>query len=242
MDSKTDLERVIWHEFGHLCIDIILNLRNDDYTINKIEFEYHKEALGNKWGGKISNFSEKVKDDCDLLNLKNFELYSFQSMNLLSGCFFESQFLKNNCEIESALNDFFKFGGSGESDYVKFRNLNKKLCHKSNFDINDFNLNYLSIVEKFFIEELKKEFDFWENLKDLSKKYLRIINSSINFNENYTYSFNANEIDILINEIKILVEKYNFIQSINSILEFMKSYMDAYTENRQLTSIFLNKC
>jgi hypothetical protein len=52
MEIRTDLERVLWHEVGHLCIDLIDIEGNTDFFVDDLLWvNYHKIAISeHKWG------------------------------------------------------------------------------------------------------------------------------------------------------------------------------------------------
>jgi len=214
MNLKVDLERIIWHEIGHLCIDIIQITKYDNAYVDLIELKYNHEAEEKKWSGKVRVINQEIKSNDDLLKSKSHELLSFHLLNLISGSLFELNYLNDYIQDKVSLNDLFSIKNkSGTQDYLDFRKLLNGFCKINSLDKNTFNLEFTSIFSILCEMEFSKMKGFKKDLKQITEKYVDLIICDFNKNHdlgNYSFNFSNSQILDLIEELKIVFEINHF--------------------------------
>ncbi len=237
MDIKVDLERVIWHEIGHLCMDIILCSKNSEFEIYKIEFNYNSIANGRKWGGVIGCKNPKIPSVNDLLVCNNLELFCLKFLNLYSGCIFELNYLNDFHNQSLNINDLFAIdpSKSGTSDYQSLRDLNNEFSKYYKIDKKEFDFNYVKMIKNIFENKFSKMNDFKSKLKFISEKYFDVVYSNFesNFNNEYVYKFTEELKNNLIDDLNKIFDSTDFFKFIDSIIEDMLIFLGNRIESEQ---------
>ena len=227
MDFATDLLRVLWHEFGHLCVGIVETEQDKNYQINEIWVSFHEKAISEeKWGGAVSTIPT-IKYNVLILDA---DKTSFSLIDTISGCTFQTIFYG---EIENQVVDIegcFGLGKScaGRGDARSFHEIGFQ--YRQKFGNRESFTKYLN-VELFdlYMQQITDNKPFLEALRIITIKYRDIILKSYHNSENqddFYYHFEDENLISLkheVLEILIATELYQSILNLKeSIIEKME--------------------
>lgn len=226
MEILKDLERVLWHEIGHLTVDIMETGSNDDFYIDDFWVSYHVKAVsGQKWGGAVKMLpsipiEELVKDD---------EKTSFAMLGLISGCIFQTiflrEFLKEGVDFEQCFCPQNKCAGYGDmrfylgiaSEIRKKYGLNKEFITFSERDIYGLyyetvaaNQNFLVSINELIIKLRDMVFEIYQQAEN---------------KEEFKFCFKDNGLEALIEDVCKIMKETMFSQTIISIKDEYKKKM-----------------
>lgn len=226
MEISIDLQRILWHELGHFCVDLIDNEKDENFSISAFWVSYHKIAISDhKWGGGVkvipSTKFEVLVEDIDKT--------SFSILNVISGCIFQTIFLKEIIKIETSNNDCFcpQDKCAGKQDFFTFHRITsqirKRYGYNSEFvgfsEIELFDIYYKLIIEnKLFVE----------SINELISCYVKKIFNTYEISENkeeFYYYFESDEIELLKKEIYDILVKTSFKTTIEILKEKIKEKM-----------------
>ena len=228
MEIKLDLERVLWHEIGHFCIDLIDTKRNENFSINAFNVYYRKIAItDHKWGGEVITIPS-IKHD---VLVEDIEKTSFSIINLISGCIFQTIFIKEILKNEISINDCFCAKGkcAGEYDCHQVWGINAQIRKKYGR-----NREFIEFIEvellDIYYELVLKNTLLVDNIRTLiifyAKKVFNKYEQSNNQDE-FIYNFDSNEIELLKNEIHNILVTTSFENSINELAERIKDKINS---------------
>jgi len=222
MDLEADLERVLWHELGHLFIDIIQCEELKNYSVDFMFVGYIDNAKGdNKWNGGVriepsTKFEEIVKD---------FNLTSYAILSLMSGCIFETVFRVNNGNKEALFEKCFCMGPqcAGLMDSKQFYQLNIEFRK-----FYGYRVRYVEFIEKelnvIYFKKLQENNSFLSDVDSLSKKLkATVLKSFYSSNSNFVYQFVGEELESIKKEIIVLLDKSNYRSIFKEILAIIVS-------------------
>ncbi|TRW25849.1 hypothetical protein FMM05_06405 [Flavobacterium zepuense] len=210
MDFQTDLQRLLWHEFGHLCIDIIQIEYYNNYEFESFFANFHSNAISTfKWGGGVKiipsvKFTDMVND---------IQLTSFCLISTISGCVFQTIFLKD-IGVDVNFNDCFCLNAkcSGYQDSMSFYQINSQFRLKHGYSI-----NYINFIEKelqvLYADIINKNKVFLNHLNNISLKYRDIILNDYKAKGNpnrYEFNFSQERINVLVKEITEIINDTSF--------------------------------
>ena len=203
MISYNEISKLVWHEFGHFCVDLLL-IENTDFKITSIKFQFKSDNNGGcKLQFSVTCKNEKITNEKVLISNGTSEEKSLSIMTLMAGSVFESVYMKeyynliitpfNILSIGSAIHDAQKMKSiieeiglnkEKQESWIKFRN---------------------NFLEEFFEVIFKNEL-FITNLGIIINPIINKIENIYNSpNLNFTLELTVNEIDILIIRIKELM-------------------------------------
>ncbi len=204
LNFEQDLKRSIWHELGHLMVDLMIVEFDSEYFIEKFEinFQIIKQYIQNEkfeikgWCGKVGI---KSKTDDQFNPLINMDLLCLNIVSLSFGVILEAiYFTKNNTLVSPSylLND----KKSGSSDLKCIHKLVTEICdlHLENNDvINNLRTN----IEEIYKYLLNNE-EFCVSMNKISESIVKdIFLSSPSDNAIYKYEMNRFQIISLSDEI-----------------------------------------
>ena len=224
MEIKFDLERVLWHEIGHFCIDLVDTKRSESFSISAFWVCYRKIAItDHKWGGGVETIPS-IKHN---VLVEDIEKTSFSILNLISGCIFQTIFIKEILKNEISTNDCFCPKGkcAGQQDFYQFSGITAQIRKKygSNREFIDF-----IEVELFdiYYELVLKNGLFIDNIRALIIVYANKVFNKYEQSDNqdeFFYNFDSDEIELLKNEIHNILVITSFENSINELTERIKN-------------------
>ncbi|MFD1316182.1 hypothetical protein [Namhaeicola litoreus] len=159
MSDLEQINKILWHEFGHYMVDILLC---KEYP--KIEIEYitvrNFECLNN-WCGTIKLIPDALLGFDKIIQEHKF--FSYHSISLFSGCVFQA-FHDKNTELEDCFSN--KNKGSGKGDCTNFNELIFQIKRINNSSSpNNFNTEMFTIINNY-----NEHFHYLNNFhKDLNK-------------------------------------------------------------------------
>lgn len=168
MTFENELQKVLWHELGHLCIDLIEYDTNSNFKINFFSVQYNPNATFVKWGGSVNSVYTNDEDNKYYNLIKDLNRTSLFILNKFSGCVFETIFKNNFLNENTDFENCFKSGlasGAG-NDYATFCDFSKNYL-KCSININKLNNE--------FVNYLSEDTDFIQKMNDLTIEYKNII-------------------------------------------------------------------
>ena len=226
MDFSTDLLRLIWHELGHLAVDVIETDHISDSSVAEINFSYFQDAISNeKWGGFVKKvpsikFNKLVEDSNKL---------SFAYICLLSGCILEKAFYKviedKEIEFENCFNSRNGFTGNG--DFKCFNEIG--VIYRKQFGNREelTKLIHFHLVD-LITEQIYKE-KFFSDLGNLSlnirNRILFIYNETPKTN-NFEFSIIDDELQELISELRQILKTNGIYKSIKNLQKEIMSKIE----------------
>lgn len=210
----TDLKKIIWHEIGHFCIEII-----NSKPIIELKIEKNYDSV---WLGVLKN--KNIIKIVDLI--EDIDQAIFEILSLVSGCVFQIIYLKKYEKKEiSFLKDCFNLKDHGSDDYNKFHTINNKL--KESYSVKKYSLNYIDdeyiklIIENCsFIEKINK---ISNNLND---KILKDFNKKQMLGDiNYSFVLKDEELNSLKKNLEKIISETKFR---NDFLIFKNKFKEEY--------------
>lgn len=223
MDFCDDLHRVLWHEYGHFCVDILASASNPDYTINDFWVKYNDKAISNhKWAGAV----EMVPPIKFKILVADLDKTSFSILSIISGCLFETIFLKEFLDSETKFTECFcnKQSCAGQLDFYSafsiYSEIRKKYGYDAEFikfvEIELPNIYYDKIVaNKAFMEQLNKLI--------IMKKEIILQEYEGSKNHDEFYHYFTEEINMLTDLLNNLLKDTSFIEIILEMKESILS-------------------
>lgn len=219
MEIKIDLQRVLWHEFGHFCIDLI-----DSFTNNKkiVVFEvayYRKSISDQKWNGRINTTPSLKEKEM----IESIDKTSFTLINYISGCLFETIFFKEIQKIETSYTNCFcpQTYCSGEDDFKKYEGIKSKIRIKYGLNSSFMKYSEIELFETYY-ENIKSNKSFINSLNILignhANKIIKQYDGTYDKDE-FHYCFNENEINLLKNKVSEIIIKTSFNKTIEILNE-----------------------
>ncbi|QOG01081.1 hypothetical protein [Flavobacterium sp. MDT1-60] len=227
MEIRTDLERVLWHEVGHLCIDLIEIEDSPDFFVDDLWANYHKIAISEyKWEGGV-RMLPSIKFD---VLLQDDDKTSFALLGLISGCVFQTLFLKDLLKVPGiGFEDCFcvqqKCGGRG--DIRSFLGITSLIRRKYGL-----NKDFIQFSEKelqhIYYDIITKNQEFLGALHSLISRYTAIVYAVYELSENkdeFKYSLKGNDLDSLKEEVFKLMKVTGFYDAVKELKESIKEKM-----------------
>lgn len=218
MDFSTDLLRVLWHELGHFCIEIIATDENKDYQIDRFYVSFHEAAISDeKWGGAIRTMPITKFDE--LINDPHKTAYAY--ISLISGCIFQTIFYNEIDEKELNFNSCFGLSKNcaGLGDLRKFNEIFSMYLQK--YGNREKHVMYIcrdlpQICEEHILENK----NFLNQLNALAIRERDIILQEFNAAENKDDFYHHNDggsIENLRNEVREILQNTGIYETIYSL-------------------------
>lgn len=234
MEITIDLQRILWHELGHFCVDLLDTEANSNFSINSFKVSYYSIAISDKWGGSVTVLPS-VKFE---VLIEDLDKTSFAILNLISGCIFQTIFLKEIIESKVSFKDCFslKDGCAGKSDCLSFHQItsrirnrygrNEKFIQFSEAQL--FNIYYNLVVEN--LNFLKRTNELVTFYKD---KIFKAYEQSENKDE-FHYSLNVEELESLKKEFYQIISETSLKDTLINLKEQLKEKILGNSNLRQI--------
>ena len=232
METIKDIKRILWHEMGHFFIDLLEIKINGNFYVENIWISYVKDATSDhKWAGGVKTLPE-IKWEAIV---KDIEKTSFTLLNLISGCLFQTYFLKEVLKENVNFYDCFCFHNScaGGGDIRKFHKIINLIR-----DIYGENLSLRIFLEKELIEAYYMNFlkskIFLNSTNELVNRYSNTILEKFTQYEDkfkFHYSFKENRMESLKAEAKTILNKSSFELDILALKEKIKQNIHSKKNN-----------
>lgn len=216
MEFERDLHRVIWHEFGHMCIDILKIKNYTSLMIDSVSFKYHSNALPPyKWGGQVS-VKPSIKFEKLVLNI---EFTAFAILSLISGCIFQTiYFYKIIGNKSITFQDCFdiKKGLCGQSDYITLLSITIEFRKKYGYN-KDSVLFIEKELQNIYLGMIMKNEEFISKINNLITEYKEIIINKYKGEESFEYILDNEQIVNLRQSLYEIMNETNFIKQIETL-------------------------
>lgn len=238
MGLTNDIKRVLWHEMGHFCIDVLKPYHHEEYYVNQIAIQYKKrndDLIA--WFGHVEMLPtikwHLIPQDASFM--------SYSLLSLVSACIFETFFFVEVLKEERKLKDCFSLNKTvlGNKDYHHYHEIisQTRQLHeyfRGHLDVNRF-------LEFEFIEIIKKEIDvrkdFFKALETIIDQQASTIEQEFTLKKMpspYSFLIENEELEKLKTEVIELSEKYGFTETVldlrNRFMEEYDSYIKKYQD------------
>lgn len=227
MDFSEDLQRVLWHEFGHLCVDLLESEANLNFLVDDFFVRYNVYAISNhKWGGGVRmvpsvKFSVLVED----LDKTSFSLLSFTS-----GCVFETvfrnEFLQNKVFFEDCFSN--KSGCAGNGDFMNFFTTSSELRKRYGRNQDFIKFSETELFDIYYNKIIANK-AFLEQLNELVIKNRNVILEDYDKSDNkndFFYYFSKEDLEILKIQVIEIMSKTLFNEVILELKETIRSKIE----------------
>ena len=135
MILSEQIREIVWHEIGHLCLDIILvkKIKSKKLKITELQIHHLNVIDGPKWGGHV----EVLPGPSYIEVVKDINYFGLKLLTLYSGCLFQNLYhkkiLKNDYEIKNCF--CLREGCIGRKDWSDYNSLVSEFtayCDKKN--------------------------------------------------------------------------------------------------------------
>lgn len=226
MSFSIDLQRVIWHELGHLCVDMLINEKFPEYDVSEFKLKYHVNAYPPyKWGGSIV-LNPSIQPE---IYNEDSELVSLCLIGCLAGCVYQTVFLNRIIKNESIkFENCFSLnrGSGGLYDCRSYNNIQSH--HRKNNVHSQQLIEFLtSELHNLFVDLLIRNQTFIDGLNEYSLVY---VNHGLQyFNETdseINFSFSADYLGQIKVEIFELMNETNFSHSLKNLVLLTQESLD----------------
>jgi len=227
MEIRTDLERLLWHETGHLCVDLIEIEDSPDFLVDDLWANYHAIAISkHKWEGGVRMLPSIQYD----VLLQDDDKTSFALLGLISGCVFQTLYLKEFLkDADVGFEDCFcmqqKCGGRG--DIMSFLGITSLIRRKYGL-----NRDFIQFIERelqhIYYDIITKNQEFLGELQSLISNYTAIVYDVYEQSENkdkFQYSLKGKYLDSLKEEVFKLMKGTGFYDAVKELKESIKEKM-----------------
>lgn len=224
-----DLKRILWHEMGHFVVDLVEEKYNQNNHIDDVWVSYHKYANSDhKWAGGVQTLPEINIETTS----KEIDKASYTLLNLISGCLFQTYFLKEIQKENVNFNDCFSYSrfSAGRGDFYKFDTLISYIRKK--YGENEKLKTFLGKeLKEDYRQNLIKNANFLNKTKGLIENYSNLIlkkHQQYKENTEFKYSFkNEDKLELLKKEINYILKKNNFDFEIEKIKNKIKEKIES---------------
>ena len=235
MNLTKNINRILWHEIGHFCIDIQKVKYHSDYCVNKIKIAYKRRNDDLiPWYGYVEMLPTTKWE----LIPKDPSFMAYSLISLISGCLFETIYLTEILKESRELKDCFSFtkNAVGRGDFNSYHEIltQTRKLHEYLRGKNDFN-NFIEFEFKNIVtDKIYKIEEFFVALKkiidpiaiDIEKDYL-IKNSS----SPYEFEIIGKYLESIKNEILEISKQAGFSNLIEELREhFIEQYQHYITK------------
>jgi hypothetical protein len=239
MSISEDIKRILWHEMGHLCVDILKKEDHNQLEVNllNLSFTDHHDDLF-KWSGYV-----EILPSLPFIDIpKNHSLMAYSLISLGAGCIFETIYFNEIKGDESMkFEDSFSFNkesiGNGdwrnyEEIMFKMRELYPnfrgkidlleymgtgflKIVHDTFFTLSDFIIKLSHIIDE---EVIKIEGKFTKHNPSTGE---------------FSYNYSGEDLNHLIQKIIPLMDNNGFRYELKNIHDTFiinySVYIDKYS-------------
>lgn len=219
MDFSDDLQRVLWHEFGHFCVDLLESAANPDYIIEDFWVTYHKSAISYyKWAGAVK-MVPPVKWN---ILVNDLDKTSFSILGMLSGCLFETIFLKEFLGSDMKFTQCFCNRGNcaGQGDFYSAFSIYSEI--KKKYGYNPEFINFVEIeLPEIYYEKIVADGVFIKGISNLIviKKEIILKEYDGFKDQDQFYYYFTEEINMLADLLNNLLKDTSFKEIILSLKE-----------------------
>jgi hypothetical protein len=227
MNFSEDLQRVLWHEIGHFCVDLLEVESNPSFSIDELWVSYHEKAISNhKWAGGVK-MVPSVKWN---ILVEDLDKTAFSMLGFISGCVFETvfrnEFLQNKVLFEDCFSHKSNCAGNGDfrSFFLTGSEFRKKYGRKPDFikfsetELSEIYYHKI-IANQAFLEQLN---ELIINKRDAILDFYNKSDNKIEF----FYHFSNKDLDILKDFIYEIMYKTSFKETILELKESIRTKME----------------
>lgn len=237
MSVSEDIKRILWHEMGHLCVDLIKIESHNYLSINQVALG-HQNYVGDQfnWNGYVEMQPAIPFEDIP----NDFSVLAYSLISLQAGCIFEMIFFKKILKDSSTnFEDCFsiKKDALGNGDRRSYSEILSAIL-KTNPEFRG-KKDVLKFIEKEFVHKVKDRFF---GLDDFIKKLDVLVNKEVikiegNYNENkdrgdYSYNYTDDELIGLSKNVKVVIDEFQFRENLKEIHDYFvasySKYLDKY--------------
>ena len=229
--DKEQIESILWHEVGHLCVDVLKIQFSDKITIDKLTIS--NEICENRgWCGEVVMGPENLLTYEKVVN-DNY-LAAFSLLSLISGCFFQSKLGPENLEFEECF--CRKKKAIGYEDYFKYHEIPfrlRKLHPLLNANKNIF-LDRLELIQDEYKTELLKLKDFQTEISKIISDEVEKIHSkfsALNKPKRYSFQYEGEELQKLTKVLLETMDKNGLKELLTTSAEKIIENINQFTEN-----------
>lgn len=226
MSFNIDLQRVIWHELGHLCVDMLINEKFPQYVVSEFNLKYHANAYPPyKWGGSIV-LHPSIQPE---IYIEDSELVSLCLIGCLAGCVYQTVFFNRIIK-----NELIKFehcfsldrGSGGLHDCRSYNNIQSH--HRKKNEHSQQLIEFLtSELQNLFINLLIENPDFINRLNEYSLIYIdHVLQYFSEADSEINFSFSADYLGQIKVEIFQLMNETNFSHSLKNLVFLTQESFD----------------
>ncbi|PXX22844.1 hypothetical protein [Arenibacter sp. ARW7G5Y1] len=228
MNDIKEIQSILWHEIGHLLIDILLIEKHPKISIKEILIRNYK-CENVSWCGWVKlepksllTFDEVIKDK---------SLTAFKFLSLYSGCLFQSLYAPNKIRVDNCF--AFKKTAIGKGDHDQSSVLLSKLLEKHP-ELRG-NMQFFDCHNSIIKNELSAVFigvsDLKEKLNFIISNEAKNIQTDIlasNNSKQYHYIYKENKRDALIKSINEVIDNCKLKELIDGLVLKMSDNLEKH--------------
>ncbi|MEM7487146.1 MAG: hypothetical protein AAF348_18215 [Bacteroidota bacterium] len=223
MSLNDEIKRTVWHEMGHLCIDIIKPIHYKDYAVREFCIKYLQRSDDlPSWGGFV-----KMLPTIKYLEIpKDSSFMAYSLMSLCGGCIFETRHLGG--DLKDCFGHDLKCVGSGDWHAYKGIVSTSSRLHpyfRGNKEVFQFiEFDYVKLIQ----EEILKLNYFFDALEKMANQISSEIEKDFSSKEKpspYSFLIDNEKLEKLIIKVAEISEKNGFTETISTLREkFIEEY------------------
>jgi hypothetical protein len=218
MENLDEVKSILWHEIGHLLIDLLIVNSHSDIIVSKVVIRNY-DCENFDWCGLVDSspkekleYSEVVKSD---------SLIAFKFFSLISGCIFQSEFDATTLKFKNCF--AFKKNAIGKGDYSKFYEISYKLRDTYKV-LEDDKKKFYQKLDEIVLEKYPREILKLEKFTTEMKKFIaylgKIIITDFNSNSNqdrYSYVIAGEFLNSISEQLLKIMKTNGFITLIEGL-------------------------
>lgn len=209
---ENTIRELIWHEFGHFCLDLIKIKNNPNFKITSFKFEFNK--ANSYWRCSVTCKNPYITSNKEIVENLNRNELCFDIISIIAGSVFESVYRRKFYNQYYCPRKILNVG-SARNDMQSINNILSELGNGIlNTKIRDFILS--NILDEFFDIIFKNDSFFDKAIEILEPIELKII-SEFNIMFDYLYILKESEIISLSNQLENLISSSNILVEIEEL-------------------------
>lgn len=215
MNDLEQIKSILWHEVGHLCVDILKVQKFPKISINKLVIST-AICKTNKWCGFVRLLPTEELTFEKAIN--NHKFLAFTLLSLTSGCVFQTSLNYSIFKFKGCFAFNKKAVGKGDHDkFYKIQSQFRRLHPELRGNI-EFNTKISIIPQSIFQSNLLELDKFNLSLKEIINRETSLILKDYqkkNKPNKYEFEYEDCDLEGLILEISTLINNYGFKELID---------------------------